>query len=769
MHTEIDPRLPALYVEAEKLVAVEGPSEELISRFIDQESDPVKQRRVVSIVGSRGSGKTTLANQVYQKIKGRFSCSAFVSVSRKPIMVNILKDLLAEIENNDRKSDKYLATRSCSERHLIERLRAHLENKRYLVVVDDIWSKSAWEQIQCALPKNFHGSRIITTTRINKVAEFCCTSNEGFVYPMKPLSNNDSKILFLKRTFVVAAECPSQLEGIMDDILHKCDGLPLAIVNIASLLASKPVSREEWERVRDSVCSAHGKEKDKELEVIDKILSLSYCDLTQPLKTCLLYLSMFPEDYIIGKYRLVWRWIADEFVVPKHGYTLEEVGESYFNELINRNMIQQEFKFYGEAISCRVHDIVLDFIVTRSNEENFVSVLDAQHIPSQCDKIRRLYIHKKNEHAAEVSQQNKNMSHLRSLHVFGRITWMPPLLDLQILRVLYLEDCNGLKEDHLKNIGSLIHLRYLGLRNTNVKNLPIQIRKLEYLQTLDLRGSGITELPESIVHLKRLRHLVGQRLRLPDGFGNMEALQELWEINGSKSSINFGKDLQNLIQLRVLGIHFEHTYCDDGQISTALCKLGENNLRSLHIINMGCGPPTCFADPWRSPPRLLQKFVLQGYRDDNLPLFPKWISPLLSELTYLDFGVDQMNGRDLHMLEGLHALCVLCLSAEEIPKEGLSVSCNGFQSLRHLCFHNIFGPGLVFKEGAMPKLQKLFLAFDADEAHSTYGCIGFGIQHLFCLNYIEVSINRTPAMKSAKYAIDKEVKLLTSNPQVKFV
>ena len=90
-----------------------------------------------------------------------------------------------------------------------------------------------------------------------------------------------------------------------------------------------------------------------------------------------------------------WRWIAEGFVVPKHGYTLEEVGESYFNELINRNMIQQEFKYDGEAISCRVHDIVLDFIVTRSNEENFVSVLDAQHIPSQRDKIRRLYIHKK--------------------------------------------------------------------------------------------------------------------------------------------------------------------------------------------------------------------------------------------------------------------------------------------------------------------------------------------------------------------------------------
>lgn len=69
----------------------------------------------------------------------------------------------------------------------------------------------------------------------------------------------------------------------------------------------------------------------------------------------------------------------------------------------------------------------------------------------------------------------------------------------------------------------------------------------------------------------------------------------------------------------------------------------------------------------------------------------------------------------------------------------------------------------------MPKLQKLFLGFDADEGHSTYGGIGFGIQHLFSLNYIDVSLNRTPAMKSAKSVIYKEVKLLTSNPQVKFV
>ena len=66
-HTEIDPRLQALYVEVEKLVGIEKPSQEIIVRLVDE--NPKERRRVVSIVGPGGSGKTTLAKQVYEKIK----------------------------------------------------------------------------------------------------------------------------------------------------------------------------------------------------------------------------------------------------------------------------------------------------------------------------------------------------------------------------------------------------------------------------------------------------------------------------------------------------------------------------------------------------------------------------------------------------------------------------------------------------------------------------------------------------------------------------
>jgi len=94
------------------------------------------------------------------------------------------------------------------------------------------------------------------TTRNNSVGQFCCTSDEGFVYEMKPLSRRDSENLFLKRIFRAEDKFPVQLEGIKNEILEKCDGLPLAIVTLASLLATKPRTNEEWERhlILSAIC-----------------------------------------------------------------------------------------------------------------------------------------------------------------------------------------------------------------------------------------------------------------------------------------------------------------------------------------------------------------------------------------------------------------------------------------------------------------------------------------------------------------------------------
>jgi putative protein kinase ArgK-like GTPase of G3E family len=75
--------LPEIYAETSGLVATEGPRDELI-QLMDVEGACAHQPKVLSIVGFGGLGKTTLANEIYHKLEGKFQCRAFVSVSQKP-------------------------------------------------------------------------------------------------------------------------------------------------------------------------------------------------------------------------------------------------------------------------------------------------------------------------------------------------------------------------------------------------------------------------------------------------------------------------------------------------------------------------------------------------------------------------------------------------------------------------------------------------------------------------------------------------------------
>ncbi|XP_062200181.1 disease resistance protein RGA5-like [Phragmites australis] len=530
--TVIDPRVPALFEEAAKLVGTDGPAEK-ISNLLTQGKDV--KLMVVSIVGVGGLGKTTVANLVYERLRGQFDCQAFVSVSLKPNMKQILSSILRQVSKD---TCTNAAEKELDE--LIRSIREFLNDKRYFIVIDDVWNEEAWKFIKCALIDNNLGSKVIVTTRNVDVANLC--SVDGAMYELDPLSDADSKRLLCKRIFNEVEGMHSELEEVAEKILKKCGGVPLAIITIASMLASLPnQTKYEWYGVYNSMGS--GLEKDNTLESMRGILSLSYNDLPYYLKPCLLYLSMFPEDFVIPRDVLVQMWAAEGFIIEEKGRNLYEIGERYFSELVNRSMIQPAYNNEDcREIACRVHDMILDLIISLSAQENFAIISQGPQLMSPECTIRRLSLQGSQVDTDEEDSKEEqvilpakvNMSHVRSLIAFNddAFQWMPPLSTFSVLRVLYLKYFLK-KNNHPKDLGSLRHLRYLALRGEPETELLEEIGNLQLLKTLDLFSTNrIKELPASITRLRQLENLIiPSWVKFPDGIGNLMSLQELGRLD----------------------------------------------------------------------------------------------------------------------------------------------------------------------------------------------------------------------------------------------
>ncbi|XP_066333832.1 disease resistance protein RGA5-like [Miscanthus floridulus] len=704
-NTEMDPRLPSLYEDVKNLVGIEGPSEKLTALLMQGEGAQKQQLMVVSIVGVGGLGKTTLANSVYQRIRGEFQSQAFVSVSLKPDIKKIFSSILRQVSGGE-----YPNAEAWSHTELIDTIRQILEKKRYIIVIDDLWGESAWTQIKCALTENSLGSRVI-----------------------------DSKKLLCKRVLNENEKMHSELEDVSRKILEKCGGIPLAIITTASLLASRPnKTKYEWYTVYNSMGS--GLHKDKSLENMRGILYLSYSDLPSYLKPCLLYLNMFPEDYEIPSERLVRLWIAEGFIDEKQGSNLYDLGERYFIELVNRSMIQPLYKKDGSPGACRVHDMILDLIISLSSQENFVTILEGPcHISSACN-IRRLSLRGSKSNSKEeqmIFPATVNISHVRSVVAFGdAVEWVPPMSRFPVLRVLAFRS-QSRNNIHPKDLGSLQHLRYLELGGDLKTELLEEIGNLKLLRTLDLWGGFKGELPASISQLRQLENLLTgtNKVKFPDGTGNLISLHELSCLFLDESP-NTLAELGNLTKLRVLTIYWWQSY-----VKTFLQALSNLvNLRRLAFIG---GRTTCsldyMPDQWTGPARL-QRFHGSFVTFSQVP----WWFSSLSELSSLSMRVNLLRQEDLKLLGTLPVLRFLDLKVDAYgttTEEQLVVGADHpFRSLVEFRFTHYTRCWLEFARGVMPKLQRLELYFEARRREG--GGFDIGLENLASLTHVTVKFDR---------------------------
>ncbi|KHM98894.1 Disease resistance protein RPM1 [Glycine soja] len=333
-----------LFIEEDEVVGLDGPRG-ILKNWL---TNGREKRTVISVVGIAGVGKTTLAKQVYDQVRNNFECHALITVSQSFSAEGLLRHMLNEL-CKEKKEDPPKDVSTIES--LTEEVRNRLRNKRYVVLFDDVWNGKFWDHIESAVIDNKNGSRILITTRDEKVAEYCRKSSFVEVHKLeKPLTEEESLKLFCKKAFQYSSDgdCPEELKDISLEIVRKCKGLPLAIVAIGGLLSQKDES-------------------------------LSYDDLPINLRSCLLNFGMYPEDYEVTSDRLIRQWIAEGFVKHETGKTLEEVAHQYLSGLVRRSLVQvSSFRIGGKVRRCRVHDLIHDMILRKVKDTGFCQYIDGR-------------------------------------------------------------------------------------------------------------------------------------------------------------------------------------------------------------------------------------------------------------------------------------------------------------------------------------------------------------------------------------------------------
>ncbi|ONI22257.1 hypothetical protein PRUPE_2G117300 [Prunus persica] len=671
-----------------------APGTEILATHLIKEKGP----RVVSIWGMPGLGKTTLAKQVYHhgEVKRQFDCFAWVCVSQQCQGREVLKEILTKLispTNEQRQKIEDLG-----KDQIAEWLWNTQRERKCLVVLDDIWTSDAWSSLQAGFPMNEQtGSRILLTTRNKEVTSYA--DKNGFLFEPQSLNDDESWELFEKIAMFETKDHKiyEHKNELGTEMLQHCKGLPLAITVLAGILARKDTV-DEWNTVHKNVYAYIRRGID-----LGPNYKVSYDNLPYYLKLCFLYLAHFPEDYEIPVSTLTKLWMAEGFISSALVEVMEDVSYMCLSELVGRCMVQVGKHGMSKKIkTCHLHDLMRDLCMLKAKEENFLHIINysaAVEIKQTSNgRVRRLAI---KTIEAYCPGRDENYGHnskaLRSL-----------LRDFTLLRVLKFEGMNVSKFKLPNEIGNLVHLRFLSVKNGHIQAVPSSIANLVCLQTLDLRNHcWEIKIPNRNVFSKmeKLRHIYlpfrpsggEKRLLFATEAVNLHTVVNIY-IQASSDLYDFVK----LTNIRKLGV-----ICG-GEEKEKGTNIIFKHLHSLSVDSRFKGLPI----PWNivlSCPKIC-KLRLHG----EITELPEDLLCLrnLTKLTLSGFG----NLKDDHIkvLEKLPSLRMLFASVG-IFQASLVCSEGGFPFLEFLSLYSL----LEFKEwkvekGAMPSLCRLHIEYCPD-------------------------------------------------------
>ncbi|XP_057990404.1 disease resistance protein RGA2-like [Hevea brasiliensis] len=284
--SQFDERETGRFVTESEIYGSNKDKEEIVKLLLSREETNKANLSFIPIIGMGGLGKTTLAQLAYNddEVTQHFDIKIWVFVSADFDARRIIKEAIESVTME--KCDSLVVN------VLQSKLWALLHRKKYLFVLDDVWTEDqkSWDKLKPLLRGGMDGSKIIITTRNEKVA--LTTSSPTYPYHLKGLDEDDCWQLFKHQAFPQGEESKCQnLVLIGKEIIKKCGGVPLAVKTLGSLMCFQKHARE-WLFVQNSDL--------RNLDVYHKeilpAMKLSYLLLPSHLKHCFASAQFSPKD-----------------------------------------------------------------------------------------------------------------------------------------------------------------------------------------------------------------------------------------------------------------------------------------------------------------------------------------------------------------------------------------------------------------------------------------------------------------------------------------
>ncbi|KAJ4917641.1 Disease resistance protein (NBS class) family [Raphanus sativus] len=262
--------------------------------------------RTLGIYGMGGVGKTTLLATINNKFKDEFDVVIWVVVSKDLQYDGIRNQILRRLRV-DKEWEKE------TEKEKASSIKCILERKKFILLLDDLWSEVDLNEIGVPRPTQENGSKIVFTSRSEEV---CSDMEAADELKIDCLSTNDAWELFETVVGEDTLKRHPDIPSLAKRISEKCYGLPLALNVIGKAMKCKK-NVHEWRDAIDVLSTESHKFPGMEENILS-ILKFSYDSLEdEKVKSCFLYCSLFPEYYEINKEELIEYWISEGFIKRK--------------------------------------------------------------------------------------------------------------------------------------------------------------------------------------------------------------------------------------------------------------------------------------------------------------------------------------------------------------------------------------------------------------------------------------------------------------------